>query len=301
VKNKQSRLITPLLLIFVFISVALTSYVNREADSTAEVFLNNITLQVLCFALPAIFFCRAKGINYSKDLRLKLFTPSRFLLILYLLPILVIGSVMITLLLGMLGVSVQQEANVSSLPGIASGSELLYAIFTLAFVPALFEEFLFRGIILNEYSIYGGVCAVVMSSLSFAMVHFDLGGFISYLFCGAVLSFLVYVTKSLPAAIVLHFLYNVFNIYAMPYLSTIVAQPSDLLFSFIAAIILLLFFIILALREAEIIYYEYATDPAQSERKAEKKERTPFPLTNALVSPTFIICILIFIAATVLL
>lgn len=85
--------------------------------------------------------------------------------------------------------------------------KILYFI-CIAIVPAITEEFCFRGVLLNYLRKYGDYFAVLVSSILFGLVH---GNFVQMPFAfivGLVCGFLVIHTNSMLPAIILHLLNN---------------------------------------------------------------------------------------------
>ena len=91
----------------------------------------------------------------------------------------------------------------------SSISELVLAIVVVGVLPALFEEFLFRGIVLGSMSEINAKAAIIFSSVMFAILHADICGFLGYLFMGFTLSVVTRRTESVLAAVVFHFMNNV--------------------------------------------------------------------------------------------
>ena len=86
-------------------------------------------------------------------------------------------------------------------------SVFLYFL-AVAIVPAVAEEFAFRGIIMGTLRPYSEGLALVVSSAAFALMH---GNFVQIPFtfcCGLVFGLLVIKTNSLLPAIIVHFLNN---------------------------------------------------------------------------------------------
>ena len=80
----------------------------------------------------------------------------------------------------------------------------------IAFIPAIGEELIFRGIIqsrllkwLSKASI-----SIVLSSLIFSLVHFDLSGILPRFALGLLLGYLFYWSKNLFIPIFIHFINN---------------------------------------------------------------------------------------------
>lgn len=84
---------------------------------------------------------------------------------------------------------------------------LLYYL-TVAILPALAEEFAFRGVIMGTLKPYSRALALVVSSTAFALMH---GNFVQLPFtfcCGLVFGYVDLITGSLLPSIIIHFLNN---------------------------------------------------------------------------------------------
>lgn len=96
-------------------------------------------------------------------------------------------------------------------PGIPAAGSLRLLLLTLissALLPALCEELLFRGIILQSLRRFGDIFALIVTTLLFAMLHRNLVQLPNALITGMVLGFLVLRTGSLRVAVVCHFVNN---------------------------------------------------------------------------------------------
>jgi membrane protease YdiL (CAAX protease family) len=107
----------------------------------------------------------------------------------------------------------QVEKNMETLTGALPETplELILYILHVAAIPALVEEFAFRGVALGMLRPYGDRFALVASSVLFALLH---GNFIQipFAFCvGLALGYAVIRTGSMWSAIVLHFINNAFS------------------------------------------------------------------------------------------
>ena len=89
--------------------------------------------------------------------------------------------------------------------GLASSIMFLIA---LSVVPAIFEEVLFRGVILQALRRFGDTFALVMSSLLFAMLHRNFIQGPNALIVGMVLGYFTLRAGSIIPAIVAHFFNN---------------------------------------------------------------------------------------------
>lgn len=272
-----------------------------SGQTVSELFMSDIVLQILVFILPCLFYCKLRGISISKSSSATSVLPIRFVLLASLLIVMVLGSMLINLSVYSLAGNVEQFGNstAETVNQISSASSALYVVIAFAVVPAVAEEFLFRGILMSEYISCGPLAAVLITSLGFAMMHFDLLQLPAYLFSGILLGFSLIVTRSLLAPILIHCASNLFNIFIAPYLWKITFEPLGTLFTVFILIGLLLIFAILALREAEEISTEYAYDPRRADDKpfASRKSLTLF--IQNLLCPPYLVCILVFLIAAI--
>ena len=118
-----------------------------------------------------------------------------------------LGSALVALVLGLIGLPVQEQAWVAEL--LSDRANLLrLAPFIVLIVP-LSEEVFFRGYVMPFVAQRAGTAAgVAMSSVLFAAVHFNLTGLPVYLTIGAVLAFVYLRTRALLAPIVAHMTHN---------------------------------------------------------------------------------------------
>ena len=82
------------------------------------------------------------------------------------------------------------------------------AFIGIAFVPAVCEELLCRGVLLSAYERNGSVRALLLVSLLFALMHASVGGFLVHFLLGLVLGFLAVSTGSIVVPMVYHFFHN---------------------------------------------------------------------------------------------
>ncbi len=113
-------------------------------------------------------------------------------------------SDMVTAVFGMFGADNSVEMSYA----VDSPLSVILYFFTVAVIPALVEEFAFRGVILGSLRKYSDALAVVVSAGLFALMH---GNFVQIPFAfigGLVFGFVVVKTNSLLPSIIIHFLNN---------------------------------------------------------------------------------------------
>ena len=83
---------------------------------------------------------------------------------------------------------------------------------TVAVLPALIEEFAFRGVILNIFRKYSDGLAVLVSGVTFGLMHGNFTQIPFALVVGLVLGYIAVKTNSLLPGIIIHFLNNALSV-----------------------------------------------------------------------------------------
>jgi membrane protease YdiL (CAAX protease family) len=92
--------------------------------------------------------------------------------------------------------------------------ELLQNIILIGIIPAVGEEFLFRGIIQRQLSRWSDrpVLAIWITAILFSAIHMQFQGFFPRVLLGAILGYLLFWTQNLWAPIAAHFVNNTFQV-----------------------------------------------------------------------------------------
>lgn len=107
-------------------------------------------------------------------------------------------------------------------------SDYLISLISLAVIPAIGEELIFRGVIFNSLRQKGTLFAVIISSLFFTLFHFNISQlFYPFLF-GLILGFMYSKTNNLITTILIHFINNAINISIQYFLGTTLFKPTTL-------------------------------------------------------------------------
>lgn len=86
---------------------------------------------------------------------------------------------------------------------------LLFALFTVAVVPSVCEEILFRGYILRAFEkSWGIIAAMVVSGLLFGLFHLQLGNLLPLAALGVALALMTWLSGSIWPAVAAHFINN---------------------------------------------------------------------------------------------
>lgn len=96
-------------------------------------------------------------------------------------------------------------------------------ILFIALIPAVCEEYLFRGLLFHGYKRRNPVKAILMSSLLFGLIHMNVNQFIYAFVMGCVLCLLVYATGTVLSSMIAHFIFNGINV-VLSYYSEIIMK-----------------------------------------------------------------------------
>lgn len=116
--------------------------------------------------------------------------------------------------------------------------ELIASIIIIAVLPAVFEEFLFRGIVAGSMVEFNTTAAAVFSSVMFAILHADIYGLAGYILMGLVLVSLVRRCDSLYPAMIFHFTNNLVAILLGYFSEELIYAYSLTITLFVAGIII---------------------------------------------------------------
>ena len=90
------------------------------------------------------------------------------------------------------------------------GLLVLYVFVLVPLLPAVFEELLFRGVIMRGFSEWGKTAGIILSAAAFALAHGNTDQIVYQFLFGLAVGFLVMETKSLGVGMVAHFTNNFF-------------------------------------------------------------------------------------------
>ena len=90
--------------------------------------------------------------------------------------------------------------------------QLICTVMYMAVFPAVFEEFAFRGVIMQPLRRYGDWFAIIISGVMFGLVHGNLMQMPFAIIAGVALGYAAIVTDSLWTGIIIHFLNNFLSV-----------------------------------------------------------------------------------------
>lgn len=235
---------------FVFISIILAYYIAQLlalAFLPEAVFLRYFSIfQPIIFLVPVYYYTKENYITISNfnDLspentfqfvkeKLKLnfnFKPQIIIFLLWGMVGLLIANIGIEIIISFLMPESLVEFFNRSLDGVyatqniitynktSTINEFLQICLFVSLIPAVCEEILFRGYLMQNLLVKNKAkYAVVVSAFLFSLIHANIVGFVPIFVIGLYLGILVLVTDSIFPSIVFHFLNNLFIIIGTNY------------------------------------------------------------------------------------
>lgn len=291
-KIKLPYITAPLLVIFVIIAMQVSTRSLTSLNSETNVFVAIGVIQLVVLALPSIVYYLLKGRKLERPMYLVSNRAPDVIFVLFAALFFICGTLLIKFFYFVNGGSVAAITNYYG--DFSSGQQNfghLEIILSLIIIPAICEEFLFRGIIFNEYRKYGTANAVIISALCFAMLHFSFESFFVYLFSGLLLGFCAAMTKSILPSIAIHLLSNTLSIYASDAFLRITVVKNGAYFIGFVLVVLTGVSLLLLLSKIENMCYFYSERPHEDAIPPKSFGN----ITKLFLSPTFIILVFVFI------
>lgn len=310
----KSEIFAPILfgviLILAGVSSMLVTLLNRFAS---EPFLALSVIQLLVYFLPLSFYLLARGLRPTAVFH---FTPVSLKKI----PFLIVMTLLCfagILLFRYFGVFYFDPAFLDTPSAVfipkEAGNEFLM-FFASILLPAILEETVFRGALLEEYRKFGVLPAVFMTSVMYAMLHLNPKNFAFDFFVGAVLGMMTMLSDSLFPAVVLQVLLKTSNRYFRPQVVDYLRQAGKSMLLPYLLIALFIVTVILLMARLETYYQNRAYDEMMQSRKelllievekakqernkTKEKETKPSALSSwkkVLLSPAFLVTMAVYV------
>ena len=259
-----------------------------------------LILEALVFLLPTLLLMLLKKQPYRTVLRLKAPRAAHLPLLLTAFLTLFTGCLLLSILCGgtnSLGNSVTTfEDAFSSDPWL-----MLAAVGALALLPAVVEELFFRGIVIAEYEKRGVIRALLLSTLLFAFIHFDLRNLPVYLFSGLLLALVLYATDSLLATVLLHGLYNTLSLFGQRYLNALYEFTGNVQLFLFLMILIFLVSLLFFCKTCHKIYLSRDRREVGEPRRNVPRNVQLYTLLDAICDPCIILSFGITVAGFILL
>ncbi|HMG83425.1 MAG TPA: CPBP family intramembrane glutamic endopeptidase [Ferruginibacter sp.] len=111
---------------------------------------------------------------------------------------------------------------VQSMTALTSWSQFFMGVFIIAFLPAMFEELFFRGVLQNLLVRWWKMplLAIIVTSILFSLAHSSYYLFLTRIILGFVLGLLYYYSKNIWVNIFAHFMNNLMALIQVFYINT---------------------------------------------------------------------------------
>lgn len=304
-KTKTFIIHPTVLILATYILLLLTKLIDITLINRENEYFSVVILQMMIFILPGAIWCKFSGEKYMSGLRIRLPKADTIVTIIAAALLIASGSLLIGVLFGGLDSLSENFSLYDTFISKDQGTipNKIYLIMAYAVLPAICEEFVYRGILCHEYEKGGVLRAVIVSSVFFALLHFNLQNLPLYLFSGLILAMTLYSTRSLLGAIIAHFLYNIFGLFGQPYMSNLYRiTNSPKLFIFIVATVCILSAAVFCGEAARLykkyLYRAYSADYRKPLIKEPSAIRRSY--IDIIRQPSAIACFAVYILALII-
>lgn len=164
--------------------------------------LNNNLREIICLLLPAIIYVLAskessRNIFFIKLINLKTIGLSVVIGVM----VYLIGTLVCSVTLNLFGIKEMVDSRYEYYP-------MWYLILSNAIIPAICEEFLFRGAFFFSYKNVFYINRILVNAIVFALFHMSYLKIIIIIIISMVLSQVVFYTKSILVPIIIHLINN---------------------------------------------------------------------------------------------
>ena len=288
-----------LLVLTTYLLVLLSRLIDTALLDRTNEHLGVALLQIFIFLFPALVYARLnRGLTFSR-IRMRLPRPSHILLLVWATLALISGCLLISVYTG--GIRTDSEHfslyNTFLARSGHTAADVIQLMITYAVLPAVCEELVFRGLLCASLErAHGLVATVLCSAVYFGMLHLRLDQLPVYMFAGVLLCMVMYATRSLIAAMIVHFAYNLFGLFGQSTVSGFYLYTgSTELFTFLLTCILLASSLLFC-GEAGRVYRIYAGAVGEGEEHTViPPDALPSHILKALLPPAGIACIVLYI------
>lgn len=212
--RKASLLFIAAFSLYIGLSLALGYALPEGTGYTGTLIANALVVSIPAFLIPAIVFRRRNGFELFAA------PPPPHALIAIALGV---GCMLLNLALVSLTSALTYGLEIRStaldVRESLKGSNFFVMLICVALIPALSEEYLMRGALLEAWRRCSPVWAAVFTALFFALLHLSPSNFIVYFAMGMLFAAVYNITRNVWMTVVIHFMNNFFSVLlAMRYL-----------------------------------------------------------------------------------
>lgn len=199
-------------LISIFSSLSFQESVKQAEIITKSlefIIFFNMVMYIITILIPFSILSKKAGISYSEGFKLNINTPKKFgLYIPFTIGTGFLLNIIVRILFGdLFDRFIEQEG---TLPDSVLGIVLYFIM--IAFLPAIFEEWAFRGVLLRSLLPYGKGFALITSSIIFGLMHINPPQAIFAISFGLLAGFIYIKTGSIWYGALIHLINNAFAV-----------------------------------------------------------------------------------------
>ena len=218
-ENKAKAYFAGITAIYIVISFVVAFLPEKFLTSEMSILLGQSVV-----IIPGVIYCIINRRKVLKEIPFKKISFLNILLVI-LFTYAVLPVVTLINAISMLFV----ENSVSTVLDDFTRNPFLLALFMVAVLPAVFEEFSFRGIIYNGLKSRNILYAIIVSGVSFGLFHMNINQFLYATVLGVVLALLAEATDTILAPMLMHFIFNSNSVvltYLMEWLQKFINQST---------------------------------------------------------------------------
>ncbi len=218
-----------------FISFVVGKYIRLDSETVTDVIYILLT-QIVAVGVPCALGFAIRRADFKATFKTNALTQKQGAMCVLLGAFSQPVAILINIPLSIFVQSIKgEQLSVISRPP-SDLAEVMMMVLVVGLVPAFFEEFLVRGLVLDSVYKYGTFSAMVVSSLAFALLHNDFSSFLGHLLIGMILAYVVLMTGSVLAAVIVHFSFNVCGVF-LDYFMNIYTELSGVGFLALVAVL----------------------------------------------------------------
>lgn len=209
--KRTNYLVLTVVLLYLASQLILHFFIDYE-QVMQNIYLIITFNQLFIILLPVLIFSNTKNMKTADFIKVKSISLPEALLIV----LMALASSFIASALNAVVIYFMEKigpVNLNSVPAAKSPREFWLQVFVIALLPAVCEEFFFRGVILNSYQSLGVKKSIFISSFYFALIHFDICNFLGPFFLSILIAWYCYRTGSIIAGSIAHFTNNFLSVY----------------------------------------------------------------------------------------
>ncbi|TCU75822.1 hypothetical protein EV204_103387 [Tissierella praeacuta] len=190
-----------------YLLLGLLLFFLGSAVQNREIYSGLLITEYIIILIPNLLYMKSKKIPLKQSLRLNKISLKQIwyiiLITIFSYSIAIFFNTLVITILSFFG-----ELIPSSVPLPENMGLYFLSIFIIGLAPGICEEVMFRGAIMDAYSIMGKKKAIIYSAFLFGLFHLNLQNLLGPMFLGIIFGIIVYKTNSIYSSILAHILNN---------------------------------------------------------------------------------------------